>query len=250
MGSDYQRGDVNRQTNPESSYARLPLCSAWFRVGPALVAFFGLSIGVWHRKGPSSFDTWLLHGFAPNRTTSAFRIADVVTLVAAPGVVVVLGFVIASLVWRLTKSVAWAAACVAAPGGAGVAESLMKVLVARPRPITAALTGESGNGFPSGHATGFAALVFVTALIFSQRWSRRVLMLALAAILAVIVAATRVIVGAHYPTDVVAGFLLGFAIAQFVSLVAGWVEDSPRFNLSANDLPLFRRFVPKSGNSS
>jgi hypothetical protein len=122
---------VNEQTESESSYARLPVRSALVRVGPALVAFLGLIISVWHRAGPSSFETWLLNGFAPNRTTSAFRVADVVTLIAAPGVVVVLGFGIAALVWRSTKAAACAAACIAAPGGAGVAESLMKVLVAR-----------------------------------------------------------------------------------------------------------------------
>jgi membrane-associated phospholipid phosphatase len=220
---------MNEQTNPVPSYARLSLRSALVRIAPALIAFFGLTISVWHREGPSPFDTWLLHGFAPDRTSSMFRIADVVTLIAAPGVVVVLGFVIAGLVWRSTKSVVWAAACMVAPGGAGVAESLMKMLVARPRPLTAALTGESGNGFPSGHATGFAAVALVTALIVSRKsQSSRALTFALSAVLAVIVGATRVLVGAHYPTDVVAGLLLGFAIAQFVYLLACWVEDSPK----------------------
>jgi undecaprenyl-diphosphatase len=71
-------------------------------------------------------------------------------------------------------------------------------------------------GFPSDHATG--AFAMATALWFYDRTIG-----ALALLLAAIVAFARVYVGVHYPADVVAGALIGIAVAlifQFTPLRA------------------------------
>jgi undecaprenyl-diphosphatase len=60
--------------------------------------------------------------------------------------------------------------------------------------------------FPSGHATTFGALACVLALLF-PRWKWFLLALALW------MASTRVIVGAHYPSDVMAGLIFGAWLA-------------------------------------
>lgn len=60
--------------------------------------------------------------------------------------------------------------------------------------------------FPSDHATA-AGAVAVGLLLTNRRWGT------VAAILAVVMALTRVYVGAHYPADVVAGLALGGAVA-------------------------------------
>jgi membrane-associated phospholipid phosphatase len=61
-------------------------------------------------------------------------------------------------------------------------------------------------GFPSDHATG--AFAIATALWLHDRTIG-----AVALVLAAIVAFARVYVGVHYPSDVVAGALIGFAVA-------------------------------------
>ena len=65
---------------------------------------------------------------------------------------------------------------------------------------------------PSDHATA-AGAVAVGLLFANRRWGR------IAAVLAVLMAFTRVYVGAHYPGDVLAGLLLGGAVAAIGCVV-------------------------------
>jgi undecaprenyl-diphosphatase len=166
-------------------------------------------------------------------------VASWVTLLGSPGVVIVLGFAVAAAAWFRLGSRAWGLACLAAPGIAGVGESTLKFLIARPRPVTAALTGEDGNGFPSGHAAGFCAFVCIVAFALSNRAGtkdlqpkgRGNLRAVLAFTATAIMALTRVLIGAHYPIDVVAGVLVGFVAADVVALLAKSLDNVTIFGL-------------------
>ncbi|MBV9921412.1 MAG: phosphatase PAP2 family protein [Pseudonocardia sp.] len=95
-------------------------------------------------------------------------------------------------------------------------ETGVKALVDRPRPMVPLPVATAADAsFPSGHAAGTA--VFCTALLLlvharSQRPPRPSLVV-IAALATVCVATSRVLLGVHYPTDVVAGILLGVATA-------------------------------------
>jgi membrane-associated phospholipid phosphatase len=67
------------------------------------------------------------------------------------------------------------------------------------------------ESFPSGHATTAGALAVVIAVI-APRY-RRVAFLACG-----LIALSRVVVGAHYPSDIVAGFMVGSAFTWFYAL--------------------------------
>lgn len=67
--------------------------------------------------------------------------------------------------------------------------------------------------FPSDHAT-VAGGVAVGLLLTNRRWGT------VAVVLAIVMAFTRVYVGAHYPSDVVAGLVLGGAVAAVGAVVA------------------------------
>lgn len=198
------------------------------RDGLAIAMFFVLASTAFHRVGSTSLDRVLLNGYIPRNGSLTFRVASWVTLLGSPGVVIVLGFGVAALAWFRYGSRAWGLACLAAPGIAGVGESTLKFLIARPRPLTAALTGEDGNGFPSGHAAGFCAFSCIVAFVLSnslpinqpQQTGRRTLWAALALASTTVMALTRVLVGAHYPIDVIAGVLVGFVAADLVALLA------------------------------
>jgi len=104
---------------------------------------------------------------------------------------------------------------------AGVAA--VKLLVSRPRPPAGeALTQASGFSFPSGHAAAAVAVYAVLALLLARRCRGRTrIALALAGGLIVLaVGASRVYLGVHYPTDVVAGWLTGGTLALASWLVA------------------------------
>jgi membrane-associated phospholipid phosphatase len=67
-------------------------------------------------------------------------------------------------------------------------------------------------GFPSGHATTMGAIFGILLLLFPRRWT-------IALIVTACIASTRVFVGAHYPSDTVAGFGLGLVFAILSGLV-------------------------------
>ena len=93
---------------------------------------------------------------------------------------------------------------------------IIKELVERPRPYTA-LTGvielinTNGYAFPSGHAT------FSFALALSVfYWDKRLGCYTL--FLASLISIGRVVVGAHYPFDIVAGAFLGILLSYVANL--------------------------------
>jgi len=90
-------------------------------------------------------------------------------------------------------------------------ETALKPGLGRPRPPVHPLTSASGFSFPSGHAAGTAALcvsaLFVLPPVVRDRW--RAAAVAAAVLLSVAVAASRVVLGVHYPCDVVGGLVVG-----------------------------------------
>ena len=104
--------------------------------------------------------------------------------------------------------------------------SLFKTNFGRPRPearyAELAMTGWS---FPSGHAS-MSALVFLTlgALIASARTNRfeRSFILLIAAMLTFLVGMSRVVLGVHYATDVLGGWIFGTSWAIGWLLFAKW----------------------------
>ncbi|GAA5143611.1 hypothetical protein GCM10023340_09400 [Nocardioides marinquilinus] len=104
---------------------------------------------------------------------------------------------------------------------------VLKTLVARPRPPWQ-WTGHElhSAAFPSGHASSAAALgvsivLVVVALADGGRVTRRAASVAAAhvAVLVLLVGADRVLLGRHYPSDVLGGVLLGSGVALGVALV-------------------------------
>jgi undecaprenyl-diphosphatase len=93
--------------------------------------------------------------------------------------------------------------------------SLIKAAVDRPRPFERIpeadplLGGIVGNSFPSGHAATSAAGALVLSLVAPR-------LAPYLALLAGAIAFSRIYVGVHYPLDVLAGALLGFAVASAV----------------------------------
>lgn len=87
----------------------------------------------------------------------------------------------------------------------------IKYLVQRPRPLPEVFDGYS---FPSGHSTIVA--VFFLALIFVINKKEIVSVLAVFALIAIPL--SRVVLGAHYLSDVVAGLLLGSIVIDFMKV--------------------------------
>jgi undecaprenyl-diphosphatase len=111
----------------------------------------------------------------------------------------------------------------------GLLIRLSKALVGRDRPdFLEPVTTASGKSFPSGHAMGATAVYGALLVVFAPRMSPRGRAVAVAGyfVLVVSVCFTRLALGVHYITDVVAGFVLGCAwLALSVAAFRVWQHE-------------------------
>lgn len=95
-----------------------------------------------------------------------------------------------------------------------ISTKIIKSLVERERPAFLQLIPETGWSFPSGHVTGTAIFYGLIGLILflaiTKIWAKFIVAI-LTVVFIFFIMATRVYLGIHYPTDVLAGFLFGMA---------------------------------------
>lgn len=106
--------------------------------------------------------------------------------------------------------------------GRGI-NSLVKLDVARVRPdLQPHLVAETTNSFPSGHSTGSMIFFLTVALLLAHRGPWRRWAAGGAVGVAMVVGVTRVMLGVHWPSDVVGGWAFG---ALWVILCLRLAED-------------------------
>jgi undecaprenyl-diphosphatase len=150
-----------------------------------------------------------LHAHATPDLTTFFLI---VTALGSIEVIVLLGVVEAAfLAWR--RRWLFLGSWLAAVAGSAVLNQLLKGLFARPRPhFDHPLLVETSYSFPSGHAMesfvvyGMLAYFAVLAL---RTWESRVGVVLGAALLVVLIGFSRMYLGVHYFSDVIAGYAAG-----------------------------------------
>lgn len=127
-----------------------------------------------------------------------------------------------------------------AVGGAAVLNPILKMIFLRPRPtLWVSLTPETGFAFPSGHATGSTALAAALVVLFwNSKW--RIPILVLGLIYSSAVGLSRLYLGVHYPSDVLAGTMFSLAWVAILRWTILARDSIPKFGIS----PSF-----KQGNS-
>lgn len=182
-------------------------------VGLAVVtALVGIGVRVW----APGFDVQVLEAIAANRSPTLTTIAQVVS--DAGSFALLAPLAVAFVLLRRWKRPADDIALVVIAAGSAALPSVVKLIVARPRPTIEHLTHLTSLSFPSEHTTQAAAIYLTIAILLSRALNRgwRELVIGLAVAIALAVAWSRVYLGVHYPTDVIAGLLLGWSWALLV----------------------------------
>ncbi len=127
---------------------------------------------------------------------------------------------------RRRRTALWLLASVV--GGAALS-TLLKIGFDRPRPdIVAHAVRVFTMSFPSGHAA-LSAVAYLTlgALLASTAASHamKLYFMTIAVLLTILVGISRVYLGVHYPTDVLAGWCAGAAWAAVCWTIFQWLED-------------------------
>jgi undecaprenyl-diphosphatase len=116
--------------------------------------------------------------------------------------------------------------------GGAVLSNLLKLAIERPRPdLVARLVEVNTSSFPSGHAT-LAAVTYLTlgALLSRVEARRRVkiYVLTVAVVLTLLIGVSRIYLGVHWPTDVLAGWCVGAVWAMLCWRIALALQRSGR----------------------
>ncbi len=207
------------------------------------VAWFGAIVGcgilcgdllrqVERPDGSTSFDSGITSWMVAHRTEGLTTIARLLSTIGSQTILAPVAGVAAVLLVARRRLVP-AALVAAAWGGAILLYNLVKEFVHRPRPPAGIwLVKVASTSFPSGHATQslatFMALAIVAAtLAAGARGAAK----GLALVLTAGVGWSRVYLGVHWTTDVVAGWLIGAAwitIVLWGSRIARVIERRKR----------------------
>jgi undecaprenyl-diphosphatase len=116
----------------------------------------------------------------------------------------------------------------AATGGGLLLSTLLKQFFSRPRPeLVPHLSHVATSSFPSGHSMLSATVYLTLGALLSQFVEQRPLkiyFLAFAMLLTFLVGCSRVYLGVHYPTDVLAGWTAGLVWAALCWLAARYLQ--------------------------
>jgi lipid A 4'-phosphatase len=133
----------------------------------------------------------------------------------------------------------------ASVAASGLAVDIVKVVAGRARPKLLFSNGDYFFGwwgaqsdfwsFPSGHTANAVAVALALSMIWPQCRT-------LAAIFAVLVATSRIVITAHYVSDVVMGAFLAFAIVTYIRLV--FAQSGIDLDAARTATPRPRRAVP------
>lgn len=206
---------------------------------PALLAGLIIAGGLWgfvelmevaRATTPHAFDTEILLAFRepgqPNNPIGPPWLEGAMRDITSLGSASVLVLITAAAIIYLLLVRRWGTALfmfVSVAGGQ-VLSSLLKVGVDRPRPeLVSHLVNETSLSFPSGHAM-LSAIIYLTLGSLAARFlngrATKIYVLSLAVLTTVLVGVSRVYLGVHWPSDVLAGWCAGFAWAMLCWLTA------------------------------
>ncbi|TCC49538.1 phosphatase PAP2 family protein [Kribbella pittospori] len=211
---------------PDRSLRRIavPIAGAIVLVAGTL-GVIGLADAATESDGLAAFDPALTANAVSRRTPALTAVARTLTFIGSTPVLVILTLAAALLLWRWTSSLRGPAVLILAMIGSSTLTYVLKTLVGRKRPDVTVVLGpvEDTFAFPSGHTLN-TTVFFITlaALVWGRLRSLRnkILIAVFAVTLSIGVGFSRVYLGYHWATDVLAGWTVALTWLSIVLSVA------------------------------
>jgi undecaprenyl-diphosphatase len=237
---------VRRRLDPGERFG-LRLTLLGLAIALAAVPFATLVFQVVGRGSLTRLDGRVADGLndAVHSSGSLLTAVEVVSFFGRAVWLAVLVAVAALFLWRRRRPRLAAFLVLVAVGG-GLLNTAVKVAVDRPRPVVDhPVASASGHSFPSGHSMtstvcyGALLVTFLPAV----RPRRRTLAVAAVALLVLAIGCSRLLLGVHFLSDVLGGFVLGLSwLTASVAAFETWRREEGRRSVE----PLSEGVEPES----
>ncbi|MDP1719973.1 MAG: phosphatase PAP2 family protein [Candidatus Nanopelagicaceae bacterium] len=195
-------------------------------MGLLSMIIFG-ELGYFVKSGPTAFDSTVAEWFKSHRTPGEVHFAQIYSAITAPALILIMVCII--LLFRQYWNHAWylidfvPLALIVSAGGVA---TLAKLFFDRVRPgIGLAIQFDLEPSFPSGHVAFIAASGGCLLLIYSRR---RALTLLLVMIITVFTAFDRLLLGAHWFTDVIGSMFMAAGLFYLMKFVEELLAERER----------------------
>lgn len=213
--------------------------SAWLFVVSALGLLGAVitTVVVVTTRGRDRFDIAVLRDVPAFRTAQLTTIAQVVTVLGSVPVVIGVALLATAALAYRTRSWVAPAVMLGATAATACTVFLLKIIIARPRPSLTTLIGtpSTDGSFPSGHTTDGSVVWVLAGVLLASIISRvvyRRVLVGAACGLAVAIGSSRIYLGYHWATDVLAGwtlaaFVLAASCLALQTLTAATLPGAP-----------------------
>ncbi|MDN5274969.1 MAG: phosphoesterase, PA-phosphatase-like protein [Candidatus Saccharibacteria bacterium] len=183
----------------------------------ALIGFAMLADGV-HEGETLKADESILRSIHAHASPALDHFFPMYTEIGGVTVVAIVTMMIVGYLWFTARRYK-ALLLFFAVGGAAFANYTVKFIFERARPdLWTHLVDETSFSFPSGHAMGSSAFAFgIVAILWNTKW--RIPAIVVASLYVISVGFSRLYLGVHYPTDILAGWLLSLVWVAFIASV-------------------------------
>jgi undecaprenyl-diphosphatase len=200
-----------------------------------------LAIGVFADVGEdvaehstTAFDNAARAWFISHRNPVVYKIAEVITWVGSPLVMVIVAIGAGAWFYR-RRGRSKAGVMIAAPAIGSLISTSVKYLYARARPAGATLLKMTTYSFPSGHAATSAAVMVTLCYVLAREniisWTTAII---LGGTVPLLVGLSRLYLDVHWTTDVVGGWTVGLFVAAMSAALYEYLHRSAPPAVSAD----------------